>query len=143
MKPLAQIYILIGLVSTCCSTTEDPRRFSTQEFAALHAEFERDCAVDTSHITSGFSELDWPVAGKCLYHEVEGKRYLEILIDPRWWVAASEDERKWLFYHELGHCALGLTHSDDPNDVMYSTVLPNSKVEHRHIATLCNKGETE
>lgn len=33
--------------------------------------------------------------------------------------ASSDFELKNLVYHELGHCRLGLEHSDDPTDIMY------------------------
>lgn len=49
--------------------------------------------------------------------------YSEVKFLTRFWQVASATERLTLFYHEMGHCALGLDHKDDEDDIMNSYIL--------------------
>lgn len=56
----------------------------------------------------GFNNLPYPKVGLC---RVWSSGYWQIEIDPVYWQSASEESRKGLILHELGHCALGRDHS--------------------------------
>ncbi|MFK8054920.1 MAG: hypothetical protein AB8F78_02270 [Saprospiraceae bacterium] len=53
--------------------------------------------------------LDGRLDGNCIYRET-GEGRSEITIDRGDWDKATPAYRKFLIYHELGHCALGLAH---------------------------------
>ena len=43
-----------------------------------------------------------------------------------YWEKADAYERSDLLYHGLGHCLFWMTHSDNPEDIMYYSVAPKS-----------------
>lgn len=52
-----------------------------------------------------FAEIEDPeIVGLCRHLG------LKITIDPIWWSRANDAKRRWLVYHELGHCVLGREH---------------------------------
>lgn len=46
-----------------------------------------------------------------------------IEIDFKHWGSLEEATRVALLYHELGHCVLGLSHTENPNSIMYPYIL--------------------
>jgi hypothetical protein len=56
------------------------------------------------------SERD--VTGKCTYNTHDPD---QITVDQYFWRQASDLEKEFLVFHELGHCFLNRTHLDDAN----------------------------
>jgi hypothetical protein len=48
-----------------------------------------------------------------------GSLTFQVRVYAKFWFAASYPQREQLIMHELGHCDLGLDHSDDKHDIMY------------------------
>lgn len=61
--------------------------------------------------------------GICKYSPL----WWSVEFDRPYWNVIKSDERKALVRHELSHCYLGLGHTEDPNNYMYSfsTTLPD------------------
>ena len=66
------------------------------------------------------------VLGQCFRNE---RRPRKVVIDRDYWEGATEPERQFLIFHELGHCFLDLEHDDsvDPQtgvcvSIMHSTL---------------------
>lgn len=55
--------------------------------------------------------------------------YKEVRILQSFWDRASATERLTLLYHELGHCALNLDHTDGVPDIMNSYLLDDTTAE--------------
>lgn len=51
--------------------------------------------------------------GVCLSYGDQAK---EILVNPRYWPRLSETSKKYLIYHEMGHCKLGREHDDSKQE---------------------------
>lgn len=49
------------------------------------------------------------VLGQCFRNEKKPKK---VVIDRTYWEGATEDEREFLIFHELGHCFLDREHDD-------------------------------
>lgn len=56
--------------------------------------------------------------GVCIQNQGFQKQDV-ILINQKVWKNLDEDHRKYLIFHELGHCALGKDHSPDRHNVMF------------------------
>lgn len=59
------------------------------------------------------------------------RRGLELRVISSFWDKASGADRMTLLYHELGHCALGLGHTDGEPDIMNSYLLDEKIVDTR------------
>jgi hypothetical protein len=92
---------------------EDPRTITGigAEFEQYYLNYESDCDANIGDIPIQFGTLTAPAVGTCYSWSGE-LEYREILIDRTYWFLASESERTWLIYHELGHCLLGRDHID-------------------------------
>jgi hypothetical protein len=71
-------------------------------------------------ITIGFADLskedvggDGVLVGLC-YHDIA-----EIRMDGKVWATMSEEKRLAAVFHELGHCVLGRSHTEDVWSIMY------------------------
>jgi len=76
---------------------------------------ERNIAIDLNDlgitaVVENISESG--VAGTCQY----GLHVHHVTIDKPFWDRASTLLREMVVYHELGHCVLGLGHTEDDND---------------------------
>lgn len=63
------------------------------------------------------SDLEPSVIGYCLFPWL-------VAFKKSYWDTASAADRMTLVYHELGHCALGLDHYDEGQDIMNTYLLP-------------------
>lgn len=112
---------------TACSTAADPDRLwsNDRQFTSVHDaiapyydEFQADCGWLIWDLPAGFvapgmlakAADDRNAVGSC--YEIHGplRTNYEIAIDVGFWDRATYAERKWLIYHELGHCALWRDH---------------------------------
>ena len=60
------------------------------------------------------------------YEDEDGKhRELAIEIDRDTWYRSSLCEQRALLYHELGHCLLGLAHSQFQDSLMFPNMMPS------------------
>lgn len=68
---------------------------------------EKDFPKELEGNVIGYCQAPWTVSFKKSY-----------------WDTASAADRMTLVYHELGHCALGLEHYDEGQDIMNTYLLP-------------------
>lgn len=100
--------------------------YDTTIFEKYVQTFERESIVygrpiDVVDLVIKFSEtLPEDVVGRC--HRNFNAAPL-ILINITWWEYLSVDEKEILLFHELGHCILGLAHSDNGAAIMNTHLL--------------------
>lgn len=102
---------------------KDPRTITSinPEFAPYYKEFQDVCnIVPTTPID--FKEIESPSVGLCRMWTGQ-KVYTQIEIDPSYWEKASEPHRRWLVFHELGHCLLGLEHDETMEDGVPASIM--------------------
>ena len=91
----------IALLLTACSLSAS---FKPEVDEFYHEAMKRRCFV--FEVDMYFARLESEVAGYCI-------PTFGILINEDGWDSYEEYQKKELIFHELGHCALGLSHSDD------------------------------
>lgn len=105
-------------------------------FDELKKEFEKEYYFETGetksidHININLStkyhfEKNPNSVGVCYYTKSMSNN--EILINANKWYDKSDICKKFIIYHELGHCSLGRSHVDTHLSVMNPTVLKCSK----------------
>lgn len=111
--------------------------------------FGEECSIPYVPIRIGFGLYDEKKAGICMtyskqemYPAISGIQnnnqvYEEILINEAWWKQYDTDKRKWLIFHEMGHCALGKVHSDDEEDIMYWQLPVVAVITQEKLERLC------
>jgi len=105
--------------------------------------FGEECAVPYIPIRIGFGLYDETKAGICMAY-VTNKMlggtgtYEEILINKEHWDNYGDEKRKWLIFHEMGHCALGKGHSDNEDDIMYWQLPAVAVITQDKLERLCN-----
>lgn len=121
---LMLLAIALGTAATSCAKApQDPAA------ASYVAEFVSDYGVNVDHIEIRMISLDEMSkfipgsAGVCVGGSL-------VVIRGDYWLTLTDDQKKFLVYHELGHCALGEAHRADigtdgcPTSIMYPSVLP-------------------
>ncbi len=64
----------------------------------------------TYQVNARIGEISEPnVIGQCSWNQTHVHN---ILVDEDYWRTASDLQREFLMFHELGHCVLGLDHND-------------------------------
>lgn len=78
------------------------------------AALDRDITVnyDSAQIHGILTELPDLIPGQCFQNN---RGLKEVRIDEAYWNSASEIEREFIIFHELGHCFLGRSHLDTEN----------------------------
>lgn len=71
----------------------------------------RGLSLDFSDIEGKLDDLDG-VGGQCVRNSALPD---EVLIDIVFWTQASEADREFIVFHELGHCVLNRSHLDTKN----------------------------
>ena len=70
-------------------------------------------------ITVVYGHLDPPTAGYCSVRtQMAGYNWVttyKIVIDRDFWLDSPDCQKEILMYHELGHCALGRMHEEEPS----------------------------
>lgn len=105
--------------------------------------FGTECSVPYIPIRIGFGLHDEKKAGICMTYSKQEilarvQVYEEILINETWWQQYNEDKRKWLIFHEMGHCALGKEHSDNDEDIMYWQLPAVAVITQEKLERLCH-----
>ncbi len=72
-----------------------------------------DLDLETMQVYAVFEEIGESTGGRCSYTATSPHK---VSIDPTYWTEASETEKTFLVFHELGHCALGLDHDDSKDN---------------------------
>lgn len=69
-----------------------------------------DVEAATYQVNARIGEIPEPnVIGQCSWNQTHVHN---ILVDEDYWRTASDLQREFLMFHELGHCVLGLEHND-------------------------------
>lgn len=107
MKKTFYLALLLTLISSCSHVSQENEEKSyPTDFSPYIKNFEALFDVETRSFIK-FSPLKTGAPGRCLF---EPKI---IHINENMWKDFSEETREALIIHELGHCELGLLHTDD------------------------------
>jgi len=82
------------------------KRFSTQV-----SRFEQMYDIDVT-VSVQMAKLAPPQLGVCYYAGRNNSTVNLVQIDEEYWDRATDIEKEFLIYHELGHCVFGLKHND-------------------------------
>ncbi|GAA5219448.1 putative metallopeptidase [Membranihabitans marinus] len=134
MKNLTNITVLAIFISlTGCyeddiiadSLVESPDEiqsyFKAFEEEALQRGLNYD--VDSKNIYGEFADLPDNTVGQCSYSPDQPRK---ITLDQNYWNRASELEKEYLVFHELGHCYLEKLHNDNKNEFGACVSIMNS-----------------
>lgn len=86
-----------------------------------------DISIDSIGIEVYFENISDPsVIGRCLRNE-DGENE-SIAVDPVYWKQATELEREYVMFHELGHCVLNRPHTTaaDGSNICLSIMEPGT-----------------
>lgn len=113
--------LVLGLFLLCAACAKENERFSyIDPEIAPYVDIYREYKADRLGIHGirkmniFFAEQEYPRVGVCVKWS---NGDFDIQIDKRYWDYASDLDREVLILHELGHCDLGLEHSD-PSSIM-------------------------
>ena len=107
MKHLPWIFLLVAL-----APVSEPDRYA-KEFSEL-------CGVSVASPIF-FKEQPEGVLASCTTLPFRQGKWIEV--DPKHWKELSDTAKRWLIFHELGHCELGLDHSVSfPPGIMHETL---------------------
>jgi len=97
-KKIITMILSFSYVSSCALAN-----FETEYVSFYQEAIKRNCVVFP--ITAYFSKLEEEIAGYCIPE-------FGILINEKLWSSLGPFQKKELMFHELGHCVLGLDHSE-------------------------------
>ncbi len=114
------LVLLFSIATSCSDDSSDTIYDIDSELAPyvdrfVEAAADQDRYIDlrdyslSAHIETAADE----VAGQCVSYTNGAHR---IYIDPEYWVRATDLEREFVVFHELGHCVLGRSHVDTADD---------------------------
>jgi len=112
------VVVLILIFSGCKKEEEEPPFFVDPKLQEYYDAFEAEAAargmtvdLEAAQISATFENITTPdVAAQCISQEGRRDR---IRVDPAAWGSIAGLRREYLMFHELGHCYLGLGHTDD------------------------------
>ena len=116
-----KLFILIGLIigTLSCNSSDDlatdPELEPYFQLFADEAAL-RNIAVDyeAARIEGLLQDIpDSNIQGQCFRNEERPKK---VIIDVNYWANASESEKEFIIFHELGHCFLDRSHLDASNN---------------------------
>lgn len=110
-------FVFMG-ISSCADEAAEDVRFVDESLQTYFDQFETEAALRgidldlDSMAIEGYLRLitTSSVIGQCAYHEDEPST---VIIDVVYWKTATDLEKEFLVFHELGHCALRREHLDD------------------------------
>ncbi|MEM9548245.1 MAG: hypothetical protein AAGA77_19845 [Bacteroidota bacterium] len=117
------LFVLLAacLVSSCAHKVDGVRL--DEELEPFWILFEEEAAERGIVFDNGVEQIegylqnivDNGVIGACRRNDGEG-RNRSVFIDKPYWVTATQLEKEYVVFHELGHCFLLLDHDDTEND---------------------------
>lgn len=159
IKNIISLIILSGLFA--CSDSDamfiphteerDPRTIHgiNPIFYPYYDEYEEACGKNVDiPIDFGYTGM---YAGTCTFWRGKNN-YSQININIDHWESMFEGQRRWLIFHELGHCDLRLGHNDeiteygDPVSIMHPVVAWRAGYlldEKGYLDKLCKEGKDE
>lgn len=72
-----------------------------------------DINIEDEQLVGYFTEIEEDIVGQCA-KLTDGSK--EVRIDLDYWNKSNELEREFLIFHELGHCILNRSHTDDSDE---------------------------
>ncbi len=110
---LALVVLLLG----ACAKDDGPQFFVDSSIRPYFERFEEEAALrnlnlnlDSMMISGDIRVItSQDVIGQCGHTENEPS---VVIVDKFYWDAASDLEREFVIFHELGHCALSRGHTD-------------------------------
>lgn len=114
---LLPIYWLIGILLISACNEDEEAVYVESELQAYFDAFEaeaqaRNVSIDWNEasVSAYLSDIEnASVYGRCIRLSEQNPK---IEINQTYWDSASEMEREYLLFHELGHCVLGRKHDD-------------------------------
>ncbi|MBT8218353.1 MAG: hypothetical protein KJP00_00910 [Bacteroidia bacterium] len=110
---------LIGIIATVisCAKNEEEVIYIDSEIKPYFDRFaaegeERGVTVDfiAARIEGYIEDVDETnILGQCERNSIDPDR---LIMDKAYWISASDMDREFLVFHELGHCFLNRTHLD-------------------------------
>lgn len=112
------LLFVIGALWSACSKDDDVQYFVDEPLQEYFDRFQAEAAqrgvtidYDSLQITGDIRIIAAQnVIGQCIHTEKEPNT---VVIDKIYWDNATDLDKEFLVFHELGHCALGRGHIDD------------------------------
>lgn len=135
MKKFNYLFLFIPVLICCFVACEeepepdiDPLLLPYIEAFVFEAnERDYDISIDSLGILVQFENISDPsVIGRCQRSETGENE--SIAVDPIYWKLATELEKEYVMFHELGHCVLNRSHTTaaDANDICLSIMEPGT-----------------
>ena len=135
-------YLILFILIGCGADKLDFPEFSTDEDYSFYLnqfkdDYYRFTGVEINqevplHLTdTALNETNSP--GQCL--SFKRSKFVYVSINKARWDTMSDNYKKTLVYHELGHCLLGLEHGEG-GPIMNSSLSPSFFVEEWHLKEL-------
>ncbi len=93
------------------SSTDEAFSSYITEFEQMGKTLKSDVNFEVGDIPVNFGDIENEDFQGVCYTYTDGSK--EIIIRKEWWDSHTDDYRKSLIYHELGHCRLNREHLDD------------------------------
>ncbi len=93
------------------------------QFEAAALERGLDVNLSDVGIHAFIEDIEGAIVGQCQHKEDDPN---VILLDRNYWDNATEDERLFIVFHELGHCVLKREHNDQKDSNGYCTSIMHS-----------------
>jgi len=122
MKNMLIIFLHLAMTFTIwgCLIDEEPTLFTSPELQVYFDRFRDEAALrgivvdfDSAFVAGMITNLEGNISGQCQFNTVEPDR---VLIDKAYWSNATDFEKEFIVFHELGHCYLNRQHLDLKND---------------------------
>ncbi|HEY3384997.1 MAG TPA: hypothetical protein VGK46_00725 [Saprospiraceae bacterium] len=112
------LLLLLAVIGSCAKDEDEPQFLIDEPLQEYFDRFKAEAALRGKEIDfkalmiSGDIRLigTQNVIGQCGHTEEEPN---VVIVDKFYWDSASDLDREFLIFHELGHCALGRGHLDD------------------------------
>lgn len=121
--------IVLSLIVIFSLSFYNKRTYVEPEFKPFVEEFEKkcNCKIEMEIIFDNLDGFSEETAGVCNFFYGPSK---VILIQRKYWKYYTEENKRQLIFHELGHCELGKQHNErkmevDGRDLPYSFMYPS------------------